>query len=88
VIAMTSAVLICIFMHSHMKLKNIHDNASVITWKFWKKYVDSFIILGKVRTIKHLSIYYPLEKKNLADHLVDGVLQASRSLQVTKRFGK
>jgi hypothetical protein len=28
-----------------------------------KKIVDSFIILGKVRTIKHLSIYYPLKDK-------------------------
>jgi hypothetical protein len=36
VIAMTSTLLICILMHGHMKLKNKHDNASEITWKFWK----------------------------------------------------
>jgi hypothetical protein len=53
-----------------MKPKNIHDNASEITWKFWKKYIDSFIILGKVGTIRHLSIYYPLKKPNLVIQLM------------------
>jgi hypothetical protein len=33
---MTSTLLICILMHGLMKLKNKHDNASEITWKFWK----------------------------------------------------